>query len=359
MQINFGILKMKIQIKDIKIKNRFRKDFGDLEPLKKSIKEIGLMHPVVINEDNILIAGERRLKALKELGWKDTPITKINLKNIVRGEYDENAVRKDFTKTEAVAIWQAMESYQGQKGLPSKFDGSPERRQRAAKFLGMSTDTLSKAKQIIDNGNEKLINEMDKTGKVNRVYRKIKIEEKKKEIKKLVPEKVIKGVYDIIVIDPPWKYSINDENDEYDPESNRGIVPYPTMEYETLKKIKIPAAENCILWLWTTNNHIHQALHLVEDWGFEKKGLITWNKQIFGTGRWFRSQTEHIIFAIKGKPYFQNTKWTTLISEKRTTHSTKPEIFYKMVDETCAGRKLDYFARKKREGWDSYGDEVK
>ena len=87
-------------------------------------------------------------KILFNSGWKDTPITKINLKNIVRGEYDENAVRKDFTKTEAVAIWQAMESYQGQKGLPSKFDGSPERRQRAAKFLGMSTDTLSKAKQI-------------------------------------------------------------------------------------------------------------------------------------------------------------------------------------------------------------------
>lgn len=31
----------------------------------------------------------------------------------------------------------------------------------------------------------------------------------------------------------------------------------------------------------------------------------------------------------------------------------------KMVEEICAGRKLDYFARKKREGWDVYGDEVK
>ena len=60
----------------------------------------------------------------------------------------------------------------------------------------------------------------------------------------------------------------------------------------------------------------------------------------------------------KRKPYFKNTKWTTLISEKRTTHSKKPEIFYKMVEEICVGRKLDYFARKKRVGWDVYGDEV-
>lgn len=71
-----------------------------------------------------------------------------------------------------------------------------------------------------------------------------------------------------------------------------------------------------------------------------------------------RNKTEHCLLGIKGKPYFNNTKWTTLISEKRTTHSTKPETFYKMVDEICAGRKLDYFARKKRDGWDVYGDEV-
>jgi N6-adenosine-specific RNA methylase IME4 len=30
-----------------------------------------------------------------------------------------------------------------------------------------------------------------------------------------------------------------------------------------------------------------------------------------------------------------------------------------MVDEICAGHKLDYFARKKREGWEAFGDEVK
>jgi N6-adenosine-specific RNA methylase IME4 len=30
-----------------------------------------------------------------------------------------------------------------------------------------------------------------------------------------------------------------------------------------------------------------------------------------------------------------------------------------MVDEICAGKKLDYFARNKREGWEVYGDGVK
>jgi len=97
---------------------------------------------------------------------------------------------------------------------------------------------------------------------------------------------------------------------------------------------------------------------LLEDWGFELKSILTWDKEHIAIGKWLRSQTEHCILAIKGKPYYNNTKYGTLIREKRTNHSTKPEAFYKMVEEICAGRKLDYFARKPREGWEVYGDEV-
>ena len=124
---------MKLQISKITIGERFRKDFGNLEPLKKSIQEIGLLHPVVVNEDNVLVAGERRLRSVQELGWDEVPITRINkseikerLEKVVKGEHDENVVRKDFLTTEAVAIWKAMESYQGQQ-LPSESDGSCQR----------------------------------------------------------------------------------------------------------------------------------------------------------------------------------------------------------------------------------------
>ncbi len=77
-----------------------------------------------------------------------------------------------------------------------------------------------------------------------------------------------------------------------------------------------------------------------------------------GVGNYLRNITEHCFLCFKGNPPWDNKKYTTLISEKRTKHSVKPEAFYKMVDEICVGRKLDYFARKKREGWDVYGDEV-
>ena len=60
-----------VPISEIKVKNRVRKDLGDIESLVRSIQENGLLQPVVISSDNVLIAGERRLTAMKRLGWKE------------------------------------------------------------------------------------------------------------------------------------------------------------------------------------------------------------------------------------------------------------------------------------------------
>ena len=349
---------MEININDIKVKNRYRKDFGDLNPLKKSISEIGLMHPIVINEQNELIAGERRLKAVKELGWKKTPITKINLKEIIRGEFDENNVRKEFTITEKVAIWKAMENYQKDpfhwksRGL-SESDRGHTRRERASKVLGISTDSLSKAKQIIEKGTPEQIEKIDKGKSVNAIYKNIKLNEQKEEIEKNISKIKLKGKYDIIVIDPPWKY--NDSGN-----ADRAHTEYPTMSLEELKNIKLPAKDDCVLWIWTTNSFMKEAYELLNFWGFKDKTILTWFKGNSGMGNYLRNVTEHCILAVKGKPFFNNhNKYTTLLTENKTEHSTKPEIFYKIVEEICAGRKLDYFARKKRDGWDVYGDEIR
>ena len=83
------------------------------------------------------------------------------------GQADENMLRKDFTPSEAVAVWQAMESYEltGKKLPPSESDGGNERRKRASKLIGLGVDSLSKAKQVVDSGDRSLIEEMDRTGR--------------------------------------------------------------------------------------------------------------------------------------------------------------------------------------------------
>lgn len=97
-----------IKVVDIKVGERFRQDYGDVEELAESIKEFGLLQPIVIDDDNNLCAGGRRLNAVKVLGWEDVPFFRIGQipedrrKEI---ELEENVRRKDMSWQErAIAI---------------------------------------------------------------------------------------------------------------------------------------------------------------------------------------------------------------------------------------------------------------
>ena len=103
---------MLINISAIKVKHRIRKDLGDLEPLKDSLKRYGLLNPVTIDSKYRLIAGERRLEAAKQLGWTNisaviinniSPVTKLEL------ELEENNQRKEFTDAELLEGYRRLE----------------------------------------------------------------------------------------------------------------------------------------------------------------------------------------------------------------------------------------------------------
>ena len=103
------------KISEIKINNRFRKDYGDIESLAKSIEEIGLLHPIVINSDFELVCGGRRVEAMRLLGREEIAARIIDIESVILGEYAENEVRKDFTDSERVAIGRAIEESLGNR----------------------------------------------------------------------------------------------------------------------------------------------------------------------------------------------------------------------------------------------------
>src|SRR4029077_1034703 len=107
-----GKIMTKLPIRKIKVSNRYRKKLGDIESLAASIRELGLLHPIVVRPDGRLIAGERRLAACKRLGRKSVPVTYVDLKEVVRGEFAENAFRKDLLPSEIEAIRRALEPYE-------------------------------------------------------------------------------------------------------------------------------------------------------------------------------------------------------------------------------------------------------
>ena len=116
---------MKLKVDEIKIGSRIRQEIGDLTELKESIKEVGLLQPILINSDNELLSGLRRLEACRQLGWLD-----IEVKVMETGsddvkkldlEYHENLGRMNFTEDETLKYGESRYSLlhppQPEKGL--------------------------------------------------------------------------------------------------------------------------------------------------------------------------------------------------------------------------------------------------
>jgi hypothetical protein len=240
------------KISDIVVGTRHRKDMGDVDGLAASMKELGLLHPIVVRPDGVLVAGERRLRAAKLLGWTEIPVNIIDLEAVTRGEFAENAVRKDFTLSEAVAIKRALEPLEKiaakeRQGTrtdkhPGKLPTSSKGRaaDKAAKATGMARRTLEKAEAIVDAAEGepekfgKLLDDMDRTGRVSGVYRRLKIARQAEAIRAETPPLPGNGPYRVIVADPPWTYEKRDE----DP-SHEGVRPYHSMSIEEICAVKI------------------------------------------------------------------------------------------------------------------------
>ncbi len=103
---------MLVPIKDIKVKKRVRKDLGNLDDLKDSLRIYGLLNPITLNRKNELIAGERRLEAAKQIGWTNINANIIdNISDIeqLEIEIEENNQRKEFTEEELLEGYKRLE----------------------------------------------------------------------------------------------------------------------------------------------------------------------------------------------------------------------------------------------------------
>ena len=258
----------------------------------------------------------------------------------------------------------ARENQRGGKGgilLPQKSAKAIETRDEIAKAAGVSHDTIAKVEKINAVASPEMKAEL-RSGNIsiNQAYKEIKNAERKNELQRQIseleahsPEKP-DGLFDIIVMDPPWAYGTG-----YDADGRRCANPYPEMTQSELKAIELPARENCVLFLWTTHKFIWDAKELLDTWGFEYRNMLVWDKQVMGMGNLFRMRCEFCLVAIKGKPIFQNIHCLEdIIEEKRREHSRKPEGFYELVNSLCVGRKLDFFSRTKREGWEVFGNDT-
>lgn len=207
-----------VPIDDIVIRDRSRRELRNIESLARSIGELGLLHPPVVRIDDatgqhVLVAGARRLAAMRLLGWASTPVTVAGSLGddlqALTAEGEENTEREPFTPSEAVAhaerirvviSAQARERQtQGARhggmvknGVPcanlaqGTHDRSERTRDVVAKAVGIGHQTLDKARMVVESANDPelpapvrqiaqaAVAEMDRTGKVDGAFRKVK-----------------------------------------------------------------------------------------------------------------------------------------------------------------------------------------
>lgn len=125
----------RVPITSIRIVDRHRKDLGDLDDLADSIGTVGLIQPIVLTTDRLLIAGHRRVEACRRLGWDTVPaVTAEHLFDAadrLRAERDENTCRKAMTPSELVALGLELEALERPKALARQRANHPRPGERA------------------------------------------------------------------------------------------------------------------------------------------------------------------------------------------------------------------------------------
>jgi N6-adenosine-specific RNA methylase IME4 len=165
------------------------------------------------------------------------------------------------------------------------------------------------------------------------------------------------GPASTIVIDPPWDWGDEGDVDQF----GRARPTYKTIPLDELAEFPVPtlADPDAHLYLWITNRSLPKGFGLLEQWGFRYVTCLTWVKPSIGMGNYYRGQTEHVLFGVRGSlPLLRQDVGTALAAPRPAGHSTKPDEFYELIETCSPGPWMDIFARRERPGWITWGAEV-
>ena len=387
-----------MEINSITVKQGRRAiDSAKVRELANSMSEIGLINPITVTQDRVLITGAHRLEAAKLLGWTDIQATTFDGSDLTAelAEIDENLMRNELHSLQRGNYLNRREMLLEKMGLRAK----PYRPDKATESVGLMTTAqiaasvgvsptvfreekriaaaipedvqeviikadLSKedAKKIArhSEAEQRQIAAQITGGKESYAdaIREVRREEVVEKLNDISAREVkrLEGKYDVIVIDPPWPI----QKIEYDVRPNQVVLDYPTMTEDELAGMKMPAADDCHLWLWATHKYLPMALRLLEVWGFKYTCTFVWHKdngiQPIGLPKY---NCEFAIYARRGNPKFIDAKAFFLCFHGESgAHSEKPKEFYDLIRRVTAGVRIDIFNRREIEGFDSWGNEA-
>ena len=176
--------------------------------------------------------------------------------------------------------------------------------------------------------------------------------------------------YQVIYADPPWDFGgggvyqdagrmARKTADKYTLTKTAGLISIPVVDI---------SADDSLLFMWVTDQHIPDALKVMDAWGFRYCTVaFYWVKKTskgntcYNVGCWTMKSVEQVFLGLRGKPmYLKKTRNVKqLVEAERTEHSKKPyEVRDRIVELVGDLPRIELFARQKTEGWDVWGNEV-
>ena len=174
--------------------------------------------------------------------------------------------------------------------------------------------------------------------------------------------------YDLILADPPWKQAKGGKKSAR-PISSGTELDYPVCSLEEIKEhlrqaTDLASGDNVILFLWTIDKYLFEAQQIAESLGYKLHARMIWNK-VTGIPAAFtvRYGHEYLLYMYKGKlipvATEERGKIHTVFTEQVQNHSQKPEISYEIIERLYPNlKKLEMYARRQRDGWDAFGNEL-
>ena len=130
-------------------------------------------------------------------------------------------------------------------------------------------------------------------------------------------------------------------------------------------QVKAFSEDDSLIFLWTPAVFLKDAFHILQEWGFTYITNIVWVKDRIGLGGYFRGKHELCLVGRRGNtvPLYHDKdrkKFPSVINAPTRGHSVKPDELYEIAESFCedGDNKLELFARRGRQGWDSIGDEL-
>jgi len=126
-------------------------------------------------------------------------------------------------------------------------------------------------------------------------------------------------------------------------------------------------ADDSVLFLWTTDPLLPQALEVMAAWGFAYKTVaFTWVKTSdsgggtypMGLGYWTRANPEMCLLGTRGSPKRRDKAVPKLLFAYRGQHSEKPVEVNHRIRRLVDGPYIEIFARRRVEGWATRGNEL-